>query len=48
LLKPSITVKPFVMESVGGKGHYFDGNAPMGCSFHSSQSKRRKMARRRG
>jgi hypothetical protein len=34
------------IDSLGGKGHYFDGNAANGYQFRSSQSKRRKMERR--
>lgn len=37
-------IKP--IESMGGKGHYFDGNAENGYQYRSSQSKRRKLERR--
>lgn len=35
-------------ESVGGKGHYYEGNIDYKASCRSSQSKRRKMQRRTG
>jgi len=34
------------VESMGGRGHYFDGNAELGYNARRSQSKRRKMERR--
>ena len=36
--------KPY--ESVGGKGHYFEGNIGYKYSCRSSQAKRRKMERK--
>jgi hypothetical protein len=36
------------IESMGGRGHYFDGNGADGYYSHSSQRQRRKMERRTG
>jgi hypothetical protein len=40
----SSAIKP--IESMGGEGHYFDGNGENGYQYRRSQSKRRKMERR--
>jgi hypothetical protein len=42
----SKSAKP--IDSMGGKGHYFDGNGANGYFARSTQSQRRKMARRTG
>jgi hypothetical protein len=45
-MNPKLSVvKP--LESLGGRGHYFDGNGAAGYNFRSDQHKRRKMERRR-
>lgn len=35
-------------EPIGGRGHYYDSNGAAGYYYRSNQSKRRKMARRKG